>query len=276
MRTGHHCVRGFIPPVNHCAMRLSLWSSPLCHAIVCRLPPCHGIVHAVHHCVRGFIPPVHHCVVGMFVVHHCAMQLSLRHSAMSWDCHSGSAIRARHDPSGSPLRHGIYPLHHYAMVLSFCGLPLCHGIVHLVHNCVMGLPLRLSPVSCGCPSDSQLWFCPSGSSPVHGTDPVVHRWVMGLLVWFTSVPYGIVPLVRRHVTGLFLGYTALSWDSPLISPLYYGISHPIYCRAMMQTVISPLWLHAPDHLASDTYFVLTPKSGILDSSFCRLDLEAVH
>ena len=182
-----------------------------------------GIVHAVHHCVSGFIPPVHHC----------AMRLSLCHS---WDCRSGSARRARHDPLGSPLRRGIYqsasPLCHGLVFLWFTtvswdcpsGSQLCHGTAPPAQHCVTGLSLRFSPVSWGCPSDSQLWFCPTGSSPSHGTDPLVHRYVMGLLVWFTSLPCGIVPLVRRRVTGLFLGYTALSWDSPLISPLYYGIA----------------------------------------------------
>ena len=238
MRTGHHCVRGFILPIHHCpsgsppCQWIYSSGSPLC---LCRLPlPCDclpfttvlWIVHTVHHCVRGFIPPVHHCVVGMSVVHHCAICDCL---SVIQRCHGivalvqqyvhGMILRVHHCVMGF-----INPLHHYVMVLSFCGLTLFHGTAPPVQHCITGLSLRFSSVSWGCPSGSQLWFCPFGSSPSHGTDPLVHRYVMGLFVWFTSTPCGIVPLVRRHVTGLFLRYTALSWGSPLISPLCSGIT----------------------------------------------------
>ena len=159
MRTGHHCVRGFIPPVHQCAMRLSLCRSPLCHATVCRLPPCHGIVPPVHHCFAGLSTRFTTVSVDLFPRFTIVSWECLWFTTVPCDCLSvihGIVAPVQQDVPGMILwvHHCVVgfinPLHHYVMVLSFCGLPLCHGIVPLVHNCVMALPLRLSTVSRDC------------------------------------------------------------------------------------------------------------------------------
>ena len=179
MRTGNHCVRGFIPPVHHCAMRLSLCRSPLCHAIVCRLPPCHGIV-----------PPVHYCFTGLSMWFTTVSgDLFLRFTIVSWEClrfttvpceclsviqqcHGivapvqqyvhGMILRVHHCVMGF-----INPLHHYVRVLSFCGLPLCHGIVPLVHNCDSAHLVRLQVMGPTPWFTAMSWDCLSGSLPCH-------------------------------------------------------------------------------------------------------------
>ena len=178
--------------VYHCAMDCS-YGSPLCQGIYSSGSPLR----------RGNV-----CGSPL-----CHMRLSLRHSALSWDCRSGSAIRARHDPSSSPLRHGIYqsasPLCHGLVFLWFntvswdcpSGSALYHGIVTKVQLCVMGLSLWFTTVILPIWFVSKSWDRPPGSSLCHGIVCLVHFHTMRDCPPGSPPCHGFVPQVHRSVMG---------------------------------------------------------------------------